>query len=136
MRMAAEAARKGIQVDVVGVGSSTPVTIHTQSGPMIDDETGDVVKTALNEDLASQIAKAGKGIYINAANRDALSELQSQLSTVKKSALESSVYSNHDELFPIFVWIAIIAIIIDMFLLERKIGWLDKFTFFKKETKK
>jgi Ca-activated chloride channel family protein len=125
-----------VQVDVVGVGSATPVTIHTASGPMIDDETGEVVKTALNEDLASSIAKSGKGIYINASNRDALSELQRQLDTLKKSAMESSLYSSHDELFSIFLWFALALIIVDMMLLDRKIGWLDKFTFFKKDNKK
>jgi Ca-activated chloride channel family protein len=135
-KLTADAARKGIQVDVVGVGSSAPVTIHTESGPLIDDETGEVVKTALNEDLAASIAKSGKGIYINASNRDALSELQRQLDTLKKAAMETSLYSSHDELFAIFVWIAIVLIIVDIMLLDRKIGWLDKFTFFKKENKK
>lgn len=132
MQAAAAAAKKGIQVDVVGVGSSTPVTIPTDDGPMIDYEAGQPVRTALNEDLAAEIAKAAKGIYVNASNRDALGELDRQLSTLKKAAMESSVYSQHDELFPIFVWLAIALIMIDFFLLERRIGWLDKIKFFKR----
>lgn len=136
MKLASQAARKGVQVDVVGVGSSTPVTIPYQGSPMLDDETGEIVRTALNEDLAAEIAKSGKGIYVNASNRDALSELERQLDTVKKSAMESSVYSRHDELFPILAWFALGLIVLNIFMLERKIGWLDKFTFFKKEEKK
>lgn len=132
MQAAASAAKKGIQVDVVGVGSSTPVTIPTDDGPMIDYEAGQPVRTALNEDLAAEIAKAAKGIYVNASNRDALGELDRQLGTLKKAAMESSVYSQHDELFPIFVWLAIALIMIDFFLLERRIGWLDKIKFFKR----
>lgn len=132
MQAAASAAKKGIQVDVVGVGSSTPVTIPTNDGPMIDYEAGQPVRTALNEDLAAEIAKAAKGIYVNASNRDALGELDRQLGTLKKAAMESSVYSQHDELFPIFVWLAIALIMIDFFLLERRIGWLDKIKFFKR----
>lgn len=130
------AAKNGIQLDVVGVGSSTPVPLVVNDSPMIDDTTGEPVRTALNEDIAADIAKAGKGIYVNASNADALNELSKQLDTVKKSAMESSVYSQHDELFPIFAWLALALIIVNIFMLDRKIGWLDKITFFKKEEKK
>ncbi len=130
------AEKNGIQLDVVGVGSSTPVPLTINGSPMIDDETGEVVMTSLNEDIAADIAKAGKGIYVNASNADALNELSKQLDTVKKSAFESSVYSQHDELFPIFAWIALVFLVINILVLDRKIGWLDKITFFKKEEKK
>lgn len=136
MKAAADAGRRGIQVDVVGVGSSTPVTVPEGNGVMMDPETGEAVRTALNEDLAAEIAKAAKGIYVNASNSEALSELERQLDTLKKAAMESSLYSQHDELFPIFAWLALALIIIDILLLERKIGWLDRITFFKKEEKK
>lgn len=135
MKAAAQAARKGIQVDVVGVGSSVPVTIPEGDGVMMDYETGQPVKTMLNEDLAAEIAKNAKGIYVNAGNRDALSELDRQLDTLKKSAMESSTYSQHDELFWIFLLGAILLMGADIFLLERKIRWLDKIAFFRKETK-
>lgn len=130
------AVKKGIQVDVVGVGSSTAVTIPEGNGMMIDDQTGEVVKTALNEELAKKIAADGKGVYVNASARDALNDLDSQLSTLKKAAMESSVYSQHDELFGVFAWLALACIIINILLLERKISWLDRITFFKKEEKK
>ncbi|MDE6339149.1 MAG: VWA domain-containing protein, partial [Muribaculaceae bacterium] len=110
MSVAKSCAKSGIQIDVVGVGSVNPVPLFIHGSPMIDDETGDVVKTSLNEDLAADIAKAGKGIYVNASNKDALNELDKQLDTLKKSALESSVYAQHDELFGIFAWIALILI--------------------------
>ncbi|MDE6071809.1 MAG: VWA domain-containing protein [Muribaculaceae bacterium] len=136
MGAAKSASKSGIQLDVVGVGSVTPVPLVINGSPLIDDETGEPVRTALNEDLAADIAKAGKGIYVNASNKDALNELDKQLDTLKKSAMESSVYAQHDELFPIFAWIALILIALDILVLDRKIGWLDKFTFFSKEGKK
>ena len=130
MTTAANAGKKGIQVDVVGIGSTTPVTVPENGALMLDSETGQPVRTALNEDLAAEIAKSAKGIYVNASNRDALSELERQLDTLKKSTLESSVYAQHDELFYIFAVIALVLMCIDIFLLERKIAWLDKITFF------
>ena len=96
-------------------------------------ETGTPVMTSLNEDLAASIAQAGKGIYVNASNRDALNELDKQLNTVKKTSLESSLSAVHDELFGIFACFALALIVLDILVLDRKIGWLDKITFFKKE---
>lgn len=130
------ATKNKIQVDVLGVGTSTPVPVPVNGSYLTDPDTGEPVGTALNEDLAAKIAKAGNGIYVNAANRGALNELERQLGTVKKSALQTSFNSVHDELFPIFLWTAIALMVLDILLLDRKIRWLDRFTFFKKEETK
>lgn len=130
------ASKAGIQIDVIGVGSTIPVTIPEHGGFMIDEQTGEPVRTALNEQLAAKIAKDGKGIYVNASSSGALNSLDRQLSTLKKSAMESSVYSQHEELFGIFAWIALILVVINILLLDRRIFWLDKITFFKKEENK
>lgn len=136
MAAAKNAAKNNIQLDVVGVGTSTPVPVIINGTQMIDDQTGEPVNTSLNETLATDISKAGKGIYVNAANSDALNELEKQLDTLKKNAFETSLYSQHDELFSTFVWIALVLLIINMLLADSKNKWLDKYTFFKKEDKK
>ena len=87
MASAEDAVKKGIQIDVVGVGQSVPVTIPENGALMIDEQTGEPVKTALNEELAAKISVAGKGIYVNASSRDALSDLERQLGKLKKAAL-------------------------------------------------
>lgn len=131
---AAKMAKKNhVQLNVVGVGSPTPVQIPTKSGPMINPETGMPVETALDENLAAKIAAAGDGIYVNASNPDALNELEKQMDTVKKSALETNAYAVHDELFTIFAWIALILLCIDVFILDRKIRWLSRISFFSKK---
>lgn len=129
-----QAARQGIQTDVIGIGSS-PVTIpDSYRGRMVDEETGEVVRTALNEDLALEIAKAGKGIYVNASNDDAIDELMKQLGNLKKAALESSFLVTHDELYFPFVILAIVMLIIDFLITDKKNRWLDRITFFSKDT--
>lgn len=132
MNAARGAASKGVQIDVIGVGTSTPVPIKTRNG-YFTDENGETVRTALNEDLATEIASAGKGIYVNASNSNALSELEKQLDTVKKSKLETSLSAVHDEIYALFLWPALILLVLDIFILDRKIGWLDKISFFNKE---
>ena len=135
MAAAEQASKNGIQIDVIGLGSTTPVPIPMKRGGyMIDQTTGERVMTSLNEELAASIAKAGKGIYVNASNREALNELDKQLETLKKASLESNFMAVHDELFPIFAWFALGLMVLDIFILDRKIGWLDKITFFKKDS--
>ena len=136
MESASMAAKNGIQLDVIGVGQPIPAKIPFNGSWLVDPESGQPVETALNEDLAAEIASAGKGIYVNASNRDALNELEKQLDTVKKTALEANLYAVHEELFPIFAWIALVLLCVDIFILDRRILWLDRFTFFKKEDKK
>lgn len=137
MKAAQACGKRGIQLDVIGVGSPTKVRVPLGNGQyLIDQSSGQPVETVLNEELAAKIAGEGKGIYVNAANNDALNELSKQLDTVKKTALETSFSALHDELFPIFLWIAFGLLIINVFILERKNSWLARITFFKKEETK
>lgn len=133
MNAVASASKNGIQVDVVGVGSPKSVPLIINGSQMINEENGEPVMTRLNEELATEIAKVGHGIYVNASNRDALSELTKQLQTLKKAAFESSFTAVHDELFGVFAWIALVLLLAEILLSESKNATLDKFTFFKKE---
>ena len=128
-----KASKDKIQVDVIGVGSRNPVKIPEGRGYMMDPTTGMPVETALNEDLAVSIAEAGGGIYVNASNKGALSELEKQMDKVSKSALESSFTVVHDELFGFFAALALFFILLDILVVDSKFSWLDKITFFKKE---
>lgn len=127
-------AKNGIQTDVIGIGS-TPVTIPSADhGRMTDEQTGEVVRSALNEDLALEIAEAGKGIYVNASNDDAIDELMKQLGGLKKAAMEASFMVTHDELYYPFVILAIVMLIIDFILTDKRNKWLDKVNFFSKNS--
>lgn len=130
------AAKKNIQIDVIGVGGSEGVQIPIgRGGYFMDPETNQPVSTALNEDLAISIAERGKGIYVNAANKGSLNELEKQMDKVAKTALEGSMTAVHDELYAFFGWLAFIFILMDIFVVDSKFGWLDRITFFKKEEK-
>lgn len=131
-----EAADKNVQVDVLGVGGTVPVTIPEGTSLMIDPSTGQPVRTSINEQLAVDIAKEGKGIYVNSGNPDALNELTKQLNKLQKKTLEASFMAVHDELYALFGWIALVAILADIFLLNRKMYMLDKINFFKRKGEK
>ncbi|MCM1483381.1 MAG: VWA domain-containing protein [Muribaculaceae bacterium] len=133
---AKRAAESGIQIDVIGVGTAagTPIPVNITGSEFMKDETGQDITTALDEKMAEEIAKAGKGIYIQGGSSSAVSELTDQLSTLaKKEYKRSSSPNPASELFPIAISLALILLLIDMLLPYSKIELLRKFTFFTKK---
>lgn len=128
---ARQAADNGIQVDVIGVGTQQGALV-----PGITDRDGNQVISRLNEDLGEQIAHAGGGVYVNGSASNALSTLVDQLDTLEKSEFDTVIYSAASEQFPTFAAIALILLIIDVFVVDRKISWLRGIEFFSKDSKK
>ena len=134
---AEDARKKGISVNVVGIGSVNGSPVPTADGEVLTDENGSPAISKLNEKGAMEIAKGGKGVYVNGAESDAVDALNDQLMKLSKTDLGSYNYSLESELFPIFAWIAFILLIAELFILDRKNPILKRFNFFtKKEQKK
>lgn len=134
IEMAKTAAREGIQVDVIGIGSTkgSPIPLNAAKNDFLKDYNGQVVTTALNEEMARKIAEAGDGIYITGASSSALNELENQLDHLEKSELRHVSYKASAEQFPVFGWIAFAFLIIDIFILDRKNSLLERINFFKR----
>lgn len=125
----------GIQVNVIGVGTSKGARIPIGSGYLTDNDGKEVI-TAVNENAAKEIAKAGKGLYVNGSNTDALDKLVQQLDNRQKSDFGAVKYKNSAEQFPLFAWLALTLLICDILLLERKTSWLKHIHFFAELNKK
>lgn len=136
VEMARKAAEQGVQVDVIGIGSAkgAPIPLDAARGEFLKDATGQPVTTALNEELGQAVAKAGDGVYISGASSSAVKDLISQLDTLEKSELKHVTYKASAEQFPLFGWIALIFLVMDVFILDRKIGWLSRINFFTRPT--
>lgn len=134
LEMAKYAHGLGIEVDVIGVGSlkGAPIPIDAPRGIFLKDESGNPVTTFLNESMAKEIASAGGGNYISGSSNKAVDQLVDQLDQIKKSDLKHISYKAAAEQFPVFGWIALVFLVIDLFVLPRKINWLRNFTFFGK----
>lgn len=132
--MAKEAANKGIQINVIGVGSpkGNPIPLDNQ-GTYMKDREGNVVTTKLNEAVAASIAKTGNGIYVNGAQSSALNTLEESLDRLEKGDIQHIVYKASAEQFPVFGWLALIFLIADIFVLDRAIRWLNNYNFFTKK---
>lgn len=132
------AKENGIQVNVVGVGSAkgAPIPMPGRSGDYLRDMQGNVVTTTINEELGKQLAEAAGGVYVNAAASSALEDLENKLDSLEKSEFNRIIYTAGAEQFPTFAWLALILLVIDVLVLERKIGWLTHINFFTKTDKK
>ena len=135
MEEANRAADAGIQVDVIGLGTvkGNPIPVNATGTEFMTDYEGNQVKTALNEQLADEIAKTGNGIYVWGGDRNVVDQLSDQLDRLSKTEFKrSAAPSAASELFPVAIVIALCLLLHPY----AKIEWLTKFTFFSKSHKK
>lgn len=126
------AKEKGVEINVVGVGTEKPMAIPLGDGTYLTDEDGQAAMTAFNETAAMEIAKAGTGVYVAANNSDAVDVLDNQIKKAKKTNMQKKIFSPADEQFPVFAWIALILLIADVLISDKKISWLVNTNFFGK----
>ncbi len=130
---AAEAARKkGMCVFVLGVGSAqgAPIPIPG-TGDYMKDNTGNTVMSALNEDMCRQVAQAGGGAYIHVENNSAAQQrLDNELDKLAKKETSTTVYSDYDEQFQAFGILALLLLILEICILDRRNPLLKRISFF------
>jgi Ca-activated chloride channel family protein len=122
VKMAQEALKNGITVNVLGVGTpeGAPIPIAgTQS--FRKDKDGNVVVTKLNETMCQEIAAAGGGMYVRVDNSSsAVRALSSELEKLSKSEIESQVYTQYNEQYIAIAWIVLVLLVLECLFLERK----------------
>ncbi len=131
---AAKAAqKKGINVFILGIGSTKGAPIPMGDGSYLKDNAGNTVMTALNEQMCRELAQAGKGQYIHVDNTgDAEKVLNDDLSKLQKGDMTSVVYSAYDEQFQAVGILVILLLVIEVCLQEVKNPLLRNVKFFKK----
>lgn len=133
---AAKAAKAGIQVNVIGVGTEKGMPIPSPENPneYFTFDNGSQVLTAFNPKVAEDIAHAGKGTYINGGSNQAVSQLEEQLDKLSKTEYTRfGMPDNTVELYPIAIILAFLLLMIDIFLPYSKIKWLSNINFFTKK---
>ena len=121
LEVAREAYKKGINVFILGVGTSKGAPIPDGNGGYLKDNSGQTVLSALNEQMCQQVAKAGNGVYIHVDNTsDAQEKLNKELSKLQSGISETVVYSEYNEQFQIFGIILLLLLIVETILLESR----------------
>jgi Ca-activated chloride channel family protein len=133
--IAEEANELGIRIFTIGVGDAKggPIPIK-RNGVVLNykkDRNGETVITRLDESTLRQIAEETEGRYINGQNTaEAVEAIKLILEQMDKKEFESKQIADYKDQFQWFLAFAIVLLIIDLFLLERKTGWLKKLNLF------
>jgi Ca-activated chloride channel family protein len=130
-----EASKAGIIIHTIGIGSTEGVPVPVYANGKKDylkDVDGNTVITKLDEDILKRIADNTKGNYVRASNSNiGLDEIFNQIRKMKKQELESSTYTEYNDQFQFFAAIALILLIIDFIVMERKNRKLVNIRLFK-----
>lgn len=132
---AQEAAKKGIRVFVLGVGSSdgSPIPVEG-SNEFRRDKDGNVIVTRLNEQMCQEIAKAGGGIYVRVDNtNNAEKALNAEINKLAKADVETQVYTEFDEQFQVLAWLALLLLAAELMILNRKNPLFKNVNLFKQK---
>lgn len=119
---AQEAAKKGIHVFVLGVGSpdGSPIPVEG-SNEFRRDKEGNVVVTRLNEEMCREIARAGNGMYVRVDNtNNAERALNAEVNKLAKADVETQVFTEFDEQFRVLAWLALILLAVEIMILNRR----------------
>ncbi|MFA6544945.1 MAG: VWA domain-containing protein [Limisphaerales bacterium] len=119
------ASAKGLLIFTVGIGSATGelIRVRDEKGrtDFLKDESGNVVKSKLNETLLQQIAGAAGGFYLNLRGANTIELLYERgLAPLPKSEFNSKLMQRYHERFYWPLGIAIVLLIVEMFLPERQ----------------
>lgn len=129
---AEEAAKAGVLVNCIGVGSETGVPIPMLNNGVIQgyrkDKDGNTVVTKLNKEVLQEIAGKTDGIYVQATNADiGLNAILDKLAQLDKKQIDTKMYTDYEDQFQWFLGLALILFIIEFFISERVSNWFRKF---------
>lgn len=134
-KAASEAAAQGIVVHTIGMGSVKGGPIPVYSGSRIKgykkDRDGNPVISKLDAGMLQQIAIEGGGKFTRSVNTDPdLSELVDDLAGMEKTEFEAKVFSDYEDRFQYFLAAAILFLIIEFFLSEKKNRFMSALNLF------
>lgn len=132
-KAAEQAAKRGIRIFTIGVGSPQGVPIKID-GEFIKDEKGEMVVSRLNEKLLQQIAEKGNGLYLRASNAEfGLNEIVKAIEDMEKTERSMLTFDEYNEQFFWVLWIALGLLLIEGILLYRRNPRLRRFDIFNRE---
>ena len=129
------AVAQGVMVCAIGIGTpeGTPLKIN---GELIEDEDGKMVVTKLGEPLLQHIAEATGGIYTRSRNDNfGLEDIITRLDEIEATQLTQVTFEEYDEQYQWFLGAALLLLIAEIFVMERRNPLLRGVRLFDRESK-
>ena len=119
----------------IGVGQDSGSTIPIKVNGRIDsykkDSNGEVVITKRNSEILNKIANSSGGEYIDGnITEEALENVKVKLDKIDKSEFETSQFVEYKQQFQIFILLALLFIIVDIFIFQTKTKWIQNLNLF------
>ncbi|MFZ2286932.1 MAG: VWA domain-containing protein [Bacteroidales bacterium] len=137
---AREAAEKGIVVHTIGIGSPDGSPIPVKTGGRTDylkDREGNTVISKLDEKTLQEIASVSGGRYVRASNTSiGLVEIYNDIGKMKKSEINTVMYTEYNEQFLVPAAILFILLLADLLIGDRRNHLLRRFGIIGMQTKR
>ncbi|MEP7168423.1 MAG: VWA domain-containing protein [Bacteroidota bacterium] len=140
LEAAKEAAKKGIIVHTIGMGSpeGSPIPVYhgsVRSG-FIQDETGNTVVTKLDPDLLQSVADAGKGKFVRASNNDdGLELIMKEINSMEKKEFGTKMFTDYEDQYQYFLGAALLLLLFEFLMSEKKSKLLKEWDLFGEKKK-
>jgi len=113
--LAAEAA-KALKVKVYTIGAGTKGMAPYPMKDFFGNTVYQPVKIDIDEDSLINIASKTEGKYFRATDTKSLKEIYAEIDRMEKSPIEEKGYMEYRELFPIFLSIAMVFLLLEVLL--------------------
>ena len=135
---AKQAHEEGIIIHTIGIGkpqgAPIPLTNNMGQRVFLKDRQGHTVITRLDEKTLNDIAVAGGGIYVRASNTSlGLSRIYDKIKGMDQQEMEAKVYSEYNEIFQYPLGLALLLLVIEWMVLEKKNRFLKRIRLFGEE---
>ena len=140
-QVAQNLANEGVKIYTIGVGTERggPIPMRL-NGAMIGykkDRKGETVITKRVPEVLQGIADASDGEYIDGNITDnPVNEIAKIIGNAEKNEFETKQFSDYKDQFQWFLAIALLFLIVDVLLFDKKTKWLRKVDLFNEEKTK
>jgi Ca-activated chloride channel family protein len=139
LEVAEEAARKGVLLYTIGMGSptGTPIPVLNNAGQQVDfkrDQAGNVVMTRLDEATLERIATVGNGKYFRGTTaQDELNEIYKAINALQKREFGVRQFTDYEDRFQWLVGAGLLIVLLELLTAETRSRWLARWNPLKKE---
>ncbi|CAI8244798.1 MAG: Uncharacterised protein [Flavobacteriaceae bacterium] len=136
--IAAQANEKGIKIYTIGIGTSSGAKIPIKRDGVLQsyktDQDNQVVITKLNKETLQEIAKAANGVYLDGTDtKELVAKVQNLLAGMDKKEFDAKQFSDFKDQFQWFLAGALLFLLLDVLLLERKTKWINNLNLFNQQ---
>ncbi len=130
-----DAQQQGVVIFTVGVGTQqgAPIPLNGSDNSYKRDDAGNIIISNLDPSMLQDIAAKGNGSFVllNSWGNGALDALLKRLGAIQKNKYDEKIFTEYESEFQFFLIPALLLLVIDLFMSERKVKWWNRFNPFK-----